>query len=757
MDGNFRDTDREYVIENMYPLRPLINYIWNEEYVLSVDHMGQGHGFASVGEGMRRSLVIPEEGSRLVYIKDENSGDFCCMNKSFGEDKLTEYCCHVGIGYQKIVGQYQDVRCSFSLTVPTKGKAEQWKICLENKSVYRKKLAVYVHAKLLVNETGHTSYNISDWNDKVGGLYFSHIAYRADHPYSGVYLCADEKVSSYCTSEARFRGLYHTYQNPIGIKEDKLDNRGSSYDDSTVAVLQFVLEMEPNEIKEVHIVAGLTEDADSAAKEAAYYLNECRFEDTIEQRNKDFTGIEGTYQLNSGNPYLDRLVNVWLKNQIQLGKTWARVYGKGVRDILQDVTSFVSMDTSVAKQKIKDCLAHQFPDGNTIRMWAPVLDHPYVDGAVWIIETVMQYMKESGDMDFLNEEVSFYESAETASVLEHMKRAIEFLTGHLGQHGLCLWKGGDWNDSINNAGMQGIGESVWLSIATVRACRLYLELLYRVGKNNEAEIVVNRAEKLKESIMKYGYDDGYFIYGINDWGEKIGAKECMEGQIYLNPQSWAVLAGIVKGEDSRKLLDIVDKKLHCDYGYVQCTPSYRKLDNHIGRASGFVPGCVENGSVYNHGVTFKIAADCVAGRADIAYRTLKEIMPDNPVLKDSGVEPYAMTNMYLGPDNPYNATFAPCSWITGTAGWMYRCVTEYIFGIKAEFDGLKIEPCLSSELDHVRIVRRFRGAEYRILLQHGDESEIICDGVLVNGNVLPVFEPGTSHNITVVLENESLV
>lgn len=752
MNGEFRDLAREYEIRNMYPIRPLINYMWNEEYVLSVDHMGQGHGFASIGNGMRRSVVMPDEGSRLIYVKDDESGEFCCMNKSFGEDKLEEYSCCIGIGYQDIIGKYKDVRCKFSMTVPINGRAELWKIDLENTSSKSKKIAVYVHAKILANETGHTSYNISDWIDKVGGLYFSHIAYGAQHPYGGVYLCADEKPASYCTSEARFRGLYNTYQNPIGINTLSLDNKGSSYDDSTVAVLQFRLELGANEKKAIHIVVGLSRDSEHASKEAEYYLNEFTFEKNIEQRKKDFDQIETAYQLDSGNKYLDRMVNVWLKNQIQLGKTWARVYGKGVRDILQDVTSFVSMDTDIAREKIVECLEHQFSDGNTIRMWDPVLAHPYVDGAVWIIDTVVQYIKESGNINFLNEDVFFYESSEKGSVLEHMRRGIDFLTNNLGEHGLCLWKGGDWNDSINNAGMQGIGESVWLSIATVRACKIYSEILYKININDEADIVAANAEKMTESIMKYGYDSGYFIYGINDWGEKIGANECNEGKIYLNPQSWAVLAGIVKDEDSKKLLNIVDEKLHCDYGYVQCAPSYTKLDNHIGRASGFVPGCVENGSVYNHGVTFKIAADCVAGRADIAYRTLKEIMPDNPILENSGVEPYAMTNMYLGPDNPYNATFAPCSWITGTAGWMYRCITEYIFGIQAEFDGLKIAPCLSTELDNVKIVRRFRGAEYHILLQHGKESSIVCDGVLMKNNILPVFEAGTSHNIKVVVK-----
>ena len=158
---------------------------------------------------------------------------------------------------------------------------------------------------------------------------------------------------------------------------------------------------------------------------------------------------------------------------------------------------------------------------------------------------------------------------------------------------------------------------------------------------------------------------------------------------------------------------------------------------------------MENGSVYNHGVTFKIAADCKLGRAEHAYRSLKEILSDNPILEECGVEPYAVTNMYLGPENPYDAKFAPCSWITGTASWLYRCITEFIFGIQAEFNGLKIAPCIPKELDNVKISRKFRSITYHIHICHAEENRIECDGIEIGGNVLPIFEAGTEHHVNV--------
>lgn len=750
--GYFDDKRSTYVIENMFPRRPLINYIWNEEYIMGVDHTGQGKGFASVGEGLKRDLFLPDCDNRLVYIKDESTGEYWCLNKPFRKGKLDENYCEAGVGLQTIIGTYDGIQGEFSMTVPETGKAELWQIKLKNMGGQSRKLSVYVYAKLHVNETCHCSYNRSDWNEQVGGLYFSHAIYGAEHPYSELFLCADKEVTSYCTSDTRFRGMYQTYEHPIGVEEAVLDNKGASYDDYPSATMQFRLEISGNEAEIIHLVAGVATCVEEAAKNAHTFLEKGTFEKTVNARGQKFAEVESVYQLESGDSYIDSLANIWLKNQVQLGKTWARVYGKGVRDMLQDITAFVSMDGDLAREKIIQCLSYQFGDGNTIRMFAPFLRHPYTDGAAWIPETVLTYIKETGDIEFLNEVVPFFECDESGTVLEHMRRGISFLTGQLGSHGLCLWGGGDWNDSINNAGMQGIGESVWLSIATVKACKQYKEILELIGHADEAQEVQKKADVMTENILKHGYESGHFIYGLTDWGEKVGSDDCEEGKIYLNPQSWAVLAGVFGETECNKLMDVVEDRLHCDYGYVQCAPSYTKLDNHIGRTTGFLPGCVENGSVYNHGVTFKIAADCKLGRAEHAYRSLKEILPDNPVLKDCGVEPYAVTNMYLGPENPYDAKFAPCSWITGTASWLYRCITEFIFGIQAEYEGLRVTPCIPKEVDNVKISRKYRRVTYNIQICHADKNSIICDGIELQGNILPIYEEDTVHDVKVYIE-----
>lgn len=749
--GRFDDKNNEYIVEDMYPIRPLINYIWNEEYIMGIDHMGQGKGFASVGEGLRRDLFLPDTDNRLIYVREEDSGSFACVNKPFEKNRLQEYCCHVGVGYQRIVSRFGTVSVEFTMTVPEAGKAELWQVKLQNDSNQEKTLSVFAYAKVHVNETPHCSYNVCDWDKNLNGLYFSHKIYGAEHPYSGIYLCADTPVESFCTSETRFRGLYQTFEHPVALQTENLDCRGSSYDEYPAAAVQFKMVLAPGEERTVHIAIGISDGQETARQEAKRLLSDGFFDATILNRRKRTLETADIYWLESGDSYLDRLTNVWLKNQVQLGKTWARVYGKGIRDMLQDITAFVSMDGELAREKILGCLGYQFANGNTIRMYAPFLRHPYMDGAAWIPETVLTYVKETGDTGILDQEIPFFESSESGTVLEHIRRGIHFLTTNVGRHGLCLWGGGDWNDSINNAGMQGVGESVWLSIAAVKACRQYREILEIIGESKEATAVLLEAETLRQNVIRYGWEKDHFIYGFTDWGEKVGSDDCTEGKIYLNPQTWAVLADIFDPIACENLMSTVERRLHCDYGYVQCAPSYTRLDEHIGRATGFVPGSVENGSVYNHGVAFKIAADCKLGRAEDAYRSLREILPDNTVLSESGVEPYAVTNMYLGPENPYEAKFAPCSWITGTAGWTYRCITEFIFGIRAEVNGLRVAPCLTKKLDNVRIRRVFRGADYHISISHGGPARMLCDGMEIEGPILPVFEPGTVHRVEVFL------
>ena len=401
------------------------------------------------------------------------------------------------------------------------------------------------------------------------------------------------------------------------------------------------------------------------------------------------------------------------------------------------------------REKIVEYLQYQKADGNTLRSWVPLDLDPYRDGATWMLSTVMTYVKETDDISVLDEPVGYWESDITESVFEHCVRGADFLHREVGECGLCLWGGGDWNDSYDGAGLNMIGESVWLSIAAVKATKDFIELLNHIGKAELAKSYEKKNEKMIGNIYKYGWDKDHFIYGINDWREKVGSYDTEDAQICLNPQTWAVIAGIA--EDEQNLLDLVEDKLKCDFGYVQCTPSYSKPNAHIGRIAYFGKGLFENGSVYNHGCAFKMVADCIAGRADNAYETLKLMSPNNPKnpYQHSGVEPYATTNMYLGPECELRAGEVTSSWTTGTTSWVFRYIIEYMLGIRAEFNGLLIDPKIPSEWDRAEITRTFRGAVYDIEIVRTGNKSIYLDGEKTDTNILPPLEKGSRHKVVV--------
>lgn len=309
---------------------------------------------------------------------------------------------------------------------------------------------------------------------------------------------------------------------------------------------------------------------------------------------------------------------------------------------------------------------------------------------------------------------------------------------------------------LNGAGLQMKGESVWLSQATVVAARMFSDLLNRLGLSDAAANYARRADRLVDNLRQEAWDGDHFLCGFTDWGEKVGARENQYAQVFLNMQTWAILSDVAESPEA--LSDLIEEELNSDFGYVLNKPSFREGDDHIGRVSYFELGAYENGSVYNHGGAFKLVADCKIGRGQLAYETLRKILPGNPMNlpKDSGCEPYAVSNMYLGPENDLRGGEALMSWITGTAGWLFRGVVEDMLGVRAEYDGLSIRPCLPPHWGDVAVRREFRGSVFDIQIHNPNmletgTLEVRVDGELVDGNLIPVPVAGSTVRVEVTL------
>ncbi len=741
--GYFDNEKREYVIENMYPLRPLMNFLWSDKTVCKCDQFGYGESFAGFS-GYRRFM---EQGERLVYIKDLDTGEIYSANRNFNKLPFDIFRCYVGIGYQKIISSYKGLETTFKIVVPPDDYAVQFGVKVENKSDKPKRLAVYFMTRVFTDLTGHDASGFGDKDEEFGGLTFPHYGFESPTKYWESYLATEKKFDSYAVTLRDVIGTYGTFSDPEHIKADKLPCRGSTFEQNYFGAVSYIIELPAESEEDFHFAIAIGKTKEEAGKLAISYASKSAIEASIVAQQKNNESTFDAYTANIPDKYIETLINVWLKRQVSLGKSWGRIYGKGFRDVMQDNTAFVSFDIEKAKERILTALAHQYKNGNPIRMFDPDYTALYNDGATWIPDAVTAYIKESGDYTILDEVVPYLDGGE-ATVLEHVRKGMEYLTTDVGERGLTLFRRGDWNDSTNGAGNLGKGESVWTSLATVRALKQFAELLEKLGKSSLQTDMLTLAEKMTENILKHGLYDGHYIHGYDDWGNIVGggAPE-VEASFCLNMQTWSVLAGVGDKNLQTQVMDEVEEKLKCNYGYRLNTPAYTKPQECVGRTSYFRPGVIENASVYIHGSMFKAVADCMLGRGDNAYETVCSVTyRNNP---NSGVEPYAVSNMLIGPDSPYRTGEAPMSWITGSAGWMYRALTEFILGIRADYEGLRILPNVPKSWDSFSVDRKFRGAKYHFDFIRTGKLCIYVNGKVIDGNRVPLMKAGEQLSVKV--------
>lgn len=724
--GYFDKLNNEYVITNMKPIRPLKNFLFNEKMIGSYDQFGFGLSQGQTPSGFRNLLMD----YRLIYIKEGES--YYCANRNFTDLPFDIFECHVGVGYQKIVSQYQGIQVELNIVIPRQDYCEINHVVVKNTTDRTREIKLVYVNKPFVNLTWHTAYTYADYNKENNALVFSHLGYDVDEKNNIVLIKPSLNIDSFDVSEINFKGIYNSLSDPKALKNEHLSNTPITFDYENAGCMMFNLVIGPKEKKSINVVSCFGESFNEANEVASKYIDEKSYVEEMRQLKQQNDNQRAHFEVETPDEYLNIMMNTFLKRQIDLGKTWGRVYGKGFRDVMQDTASFTALDPLKAKEKIINTLKYQFENGNTIRQFDPVLDYPYQDGASWICYALLTYLKETNDLSILSIDVNYYQSDKKESVFLHAKKGIDYLLNNLGNHNLVLWGGGDWNDSLNNCGMKGIGESVWLSMATIKATREFLYITERTSLQVNREYYLNKIDILNDAIMKYGFEEDQFIYGFNDYGKKIGSKYEKEGSIFLNPQTWAVLANVGSIKEQNKVMNNVEEKLKCSFGYMQLAPSFSKGDDNIGRASYFLPGTYENGSVYNHGVAFKIAADYALNRNDNAYETLKMISPIYN--QNSGMEPYAYGNMYLGPECISRVGFSPMPWITGTAGWIYKNVQELLLGIIPDYDGIIINPKLPSHWNKVKIKRIYQNIIFDICIEKTGKERLIVDNEIINGN-----------------------
>ena len=793
--GHFDDATREYVISEAATPWPWINYMGSGDFFSLISNTAGGYCFCKDAK-FRRILryryngVPMDAGGRYFYIKDGES----IWNPGWKPCKtaLDSYECRHGMGYTRICGEKDGLRAELLFFVPLGHRCELQRVRISNtgKSVKEIKLYSFVEWCLWNASTDMENFqrNLSTGEVEIEPDAIYHKTEYRERRNHYAFLGVNRPFDGYDTDRETFLGMYNGFDSPLQVLSGTSGN-SVAHGWSPVAAQRFDLSIAPGATEELVFVLGYVENPPEAKFTAPGVINKAPAREMMQafassaQVEKAFGELRAwwddlldRFHIESDVPELDRTVNVWNQYQCMITYFMSRSAsyfesgigrGMGFRDSNQDLAGIVHMVPDRARQRILDIAATQFPDGGCYHQYQPLtkrgnndIGGGFGDDPLWLIFGTVAYIKETGDFSILDEAVPFdNKPGSEVSLLEHLKISFARVADNLGPHGLPLIGRADWNDCLNlncfsldpDESFQttenvsgGQAESLLIAGLFVAEGRDFAELLGHPAVAAPAAYVQKVREAvsaMEESVKKHGWDGEWFLRAYDFFGRKIGSSENKEGKIFIESQGWCSMARIGAEEGlCDKALDSAVKLLECEQGMVLNTPAYSEFIPDYGEISSYPPGYKENAGIFCHNNPWVIIAEAMAGRSEDAWRLYKKITPAFP--KDQAlrkVEPYVFCQMVAGKDAARPGE-GKNSWLTGTAAWTWKCVSEFILGIKPQYDGLLVEPCIPLEHGNYKVRRRFRDAEY--------ELTIHCTGS-GRSKFIP-YEPGR-HKLTIEL------
>lgn len=741
--GHWSEDGREYIITERKTPRHWYNYYFNDTYNAFASQVGYGEGFCQDDLGNREPLVT----DRCVYICDKDSGAWhtaCALPMS---EEYDLYECHHGLGYSTIICEKNGIRSEYTVFVPAKGNFEEWIVQITNKRNTTAKLSTVAFADTACDgkytPQGYNSHSADKLTNssicasaigKLGG------AKKRVHDYM---LCSED-IIGYDTRRNAFIGTYGSKTMPEALCE----TNGCTDSPTCTEKICFALEADctllAGQSKEICFRVGHASTKEEISALCAAFTVQrvkARLDEIKAMRACEIDGVI----INTPDENLNLAFNSFYKYATNMGSRWARVRHNGYRDIVSDTECFGAFNPEYAWARFKRILSYQYSTGYCPRTFidGKICPNNFSDCAVWITFAAYSIVMELGDTALLSEEVKFNDGT-SASVFEHLRLAVEYLYNFQGMHGLIKIWGGDWNDGMNGAGLEGKGVSVWLSIAWYRANKMFIELAKLSGRTELVSHHEEMGEDMRRKIETYGYDGKYYITAINDKGVKIGSQESKEGKMYLNPQLWAVFSGIAPKEKLEAIMQEVDTYLDTPLGTLVNRPGYTSYDPTIGSLTAQPLGTLINEAVYLHPMAWKLAVECILKRPKKLQETLYKILPWNNAYAPTCGEPYILYNFYHGEKTGYRYGTPGQSWRTASTQWVTKSIINFIFGLKPTLKGLAVDPCLPPDWKDCSITKKFRGCIYDIHYHNAgscfEVDRIIVDGKELFEEVLPSAE-----------------
>jgi len=801
--GHFDDEAREYVISTPRTPHPWINYVGTERLFGLVSNTGGGYTFYRDARlrrltRYRYNNVPADAGGRYYYVRDGE--DFWSPGWAPARRELDRYECRHGLSYTVITGERNGVRAELLVFVPLGADAEVHRVRLTNLGAAPRQLRLFSLAEFCLWNAwdDQTNYqrNLSTGEVEVDGSAIYHLTeYRERRDHLAVY-AVNAPLAGFDTDRDAFLGPHHGWDRPEAVTAGRSRNSIAS-GWAPVGSHHLAVDLAPGETRSFVFVLGYVENPPEAKWERpgvadktrartllARFASDAQVDAALAELRAHWTAALASFQVATGEPRVDRMVNVWNPYNCMVTFNVSRSAsffetgigrGMGFRDSNQDLLGFVHMVPERARERILDIAATQLPDGSAYHQYQPLtkrgnhdIGSGFNDDPLWLIEGVAAYARETGDLAILAERVPFdNDAASAAPLFEHLRRSFHHVLANLGPHGLPLIGRADWNDCLNlncfsqtpdesfqtTANRTGrTAESVFIAGLFVHAAPSYAALAEAAGFPGEAAVAAASAAAMRDAVLAHGWDGGWFLRAYDFFGNKVGSRECEEGQLFIEPQGFCVMAGIgVADGRAVRALDAVAERLDTPHGIVLHQPAYTRYHVELGEISSYPPGYKENAGVFCHNNPWVMIAETVVRRGDRAFAYWKKLAPSyrEELSEVHRLEPYAYAQMIAGKDAPRHGE-AKNSWLTGTAAWNYVAIAQHILGVRPELGGLRVDPCLPAELARVTMVRRCRGAEYRIsVTRRGRATALRVDGEPIAGTLVPWAAPGSVVEIEV--------
>ena len=781
--GYFDDEKREYVITRPDTPAPWANYLGSPEYGALISNNAGGYSFARSGANGRILRYIFnqfDQPGRYIYLRDNESKDYWSASwQPVGKD-LESYKseCHHGTAYTKMLADYSGIHSEVCYYVPLNQTYEVWHLKVTNASACERNLTITGYAEFTNNNNYEQDQVNLQYSQFITSTVFEtnrirHIIHgnldwvkegeEVDNKLaiSRFFALTGAPVDSYCGDKESFLGRYHGYHNPVGVENGKLSGE-MCYNENGCGALAAQMLLKPGETKEIAFLVGMKEheEAEAICNRYADVAAQC------ETELKELTGYWHEklehFQVHTPSREFDTMINTWNAYNCFMTFIWSRAAsffycglrnGYGYRDTVQDIQGVIHLAPEQAAEKIRFMLSAQVDNGGGLPLvkfthnpghedtpddpsYVQETGHPAyrADDALWLFPTVYKYLAETGNLAFLDEVIP-YANKGAATVYEHLQRAIDFSLEHLGPHGMPAGLYADWNDCLR---LGAEGESSFVAFQLVLALRIQKQLAEEKGDAAAAEKLAKQLADFSALVEKLCWNEDRYIRGFTEKGEVIGRRTDPEANLWLNPQSWAVISGLADSEKAETILHTVHEGLNTEYGVMLMQPPYHAHAFDGALAVIYNAGVKENAGIFSQSQGWIILAEALCGHGNRAFSYYKANSPaeQNDRAEIRKLEPYCYGQFTEGKDSPHFGR-SHVHWLTGTASTMMVGAVEGILGVRPDLHGLRLSPSIPAAWDGFTMEKSFRGKKLHITVQNPAHKESGFTSLMLNGAAMP--------------------